>query len=59
MTEAEMDQVYAAKDKFMVKVREAFREMKRELPDKMQQDAATMIAQDQLSLYSPWMAMDE
>lgn len=54
MTENEIDQAYKAKEKFHDKVREAFREMKKELSEE-QFNYIVYLCQDGLSLFSPWM----
>ena len=54
LTEDETDVVYEAKQRFLLKVREAFRYEKKVLLEE-QFDMFVYMAQDDLSLFSPWM----
>lgn len=54
MTEEELNRVEEAVQVFLTKTRDAYREMRASLPPDIV-EASVYVAQDRLSLYSPWM----
>lgn len=55
----DLDELYEAKQRFLTKVREAFRHERAAIKDDDDFETFRYMAQDDLSLFSPWMNKQE